>query len=362
MKNNNSIKSQVLCIAILATIVLHCPLMVQAQNTASDRPLLIGDTAPRLRLDTFISGIPIDNFESGRIYVVDFWTTYCKPCIELMPHLAKLTKQYKDDLSVISVNVYQKRQYPKSRAVEIIDSLGKKVNFSVAFESGTEMQNTWLKHNWNAGVPKSFVVEKSGRIAWSGYPTDLDNVLKLIVNNQWNVDSARRAENRNYRLSIMDDSTRSILHQFYRSGSSGDFYGEPDSILNKVNELLAQQPDLKYTSNMVLYTFDALLKTNMKAAFLYAKEASNPANPQGAQYWPIILAIKELSDHLTISTEIYLLGAQLMERYFTSIPKNVLTTAEWYWLGGDKKKALKCTKALRKEMKKATTNNYGIFF
>ena len=43
----------------------------------------------------------------GKVVIIDFWETWCKPCIMNMPTLDMLGKQYKDDLVIIVANTGQ---------------------------------------------------------------------------------------------------------------------------------------------------------------------------------------------------------------------------------------------------------------
>src|SRR5262245_13886578 len=67
--------------------------------------LHVGDPVPPLDVVKWIKGTEIADFERGRVYVVEFWTTWCQPCIAGMPHLTALQRQYADKgLRVISVS------------------------------------------------------------------------------------------------------------------------------------------------------------------------------------------------------------------------------------------------------------------
>lgn len=47
----------------------------------------------------------IGDITSAEILVLDFWATWCKPCVKSIPKLAKLSEKYKDeDVSFIGVN------------------------------------------------------------------------------------------------------------------------------------------------------------------------------------------------------------------------------------------------------------------
>ena len=46
-----------------------------------------------------------DSVKAGKVVVVDFWSNWCKPCKEELPHLALLQKKYGDKVVCVSVNL-----------------------------------------------------------------------------------------------------------------------------------------------------------------------------------------------------------------------------------------------------------------
>ena len=66
--------------------------------------LSIGDAAPPLKVDHWISGQAVDPARGGRLVLVDFWATWCGPCKMEIPHLIELQEKYRDQgLTVIGI-------------------------------------------------------------------------------------------------------------------------------------------------------------------------------------------------------------------------------------------------------------------
>lgn len=57
----------------------------------------------------------------GKVVILDFWATYCAPCIEEIPHLMELKARYGDELEVIGLNVGGEEDRPK--IPEFVDRL-----------------------------------------------------------------------------------------------------------------------------------------------------------------------------------------------------------------------------------------------
>lgn len=60
----------------------------------------VGDIPAPLQLSKMIQGPPLNemNWQSlkGKLIVLEFWNTACKPCIESIPHLNELAEHFKD--------------------------------------------------------------------------------------------------------------------------------------------------------------------------------------------------------------------------------------------------------------------------
>jgi thiol-disulfide isomerase/thioredoxin len=78
-----------------------------AQNSDLVRPMQKGDKAPSFALPEVTASGELGarlSPPAGKLVVVDFWATWCKPCLASMPDLDRLTRAH-PNVSVIAVNV-----------------------------------------------------------------------------------------------------------------------------------------------------------------------------------------------------------------------------------------------------------------
>jgi len=176
-------------------VTLLAVLAVTAAQGQARTYLNIGDPAPALKSATWVKGTPVPAFEKGKVYVVEFWATWCGPCKENIPHLTALAKKYRDTVSISGISIWESNDpkadpLPKVRA--FVAEQGDKMDYNVAADGrrGT-IGNAWMKAADESGIPTSFIVGRDGKIAWIGHPSNLDGVLEQVVSDKFDVEAAR---------------------------------------------------------------------------------------------------------------------------------------------------------------------------
>lgn len=152
---------------------------------AETKKLVVGDAAPALSVEKWVKGAEITGFEKGRIYVVEFWATWCGPCIASMPHLSELQKQYAGKgLTIIGVTSADERNTLEKVQAMVADK-GETMGYTVAWDTERKTSEAYMKAAGKNGIPCAFVVDQKSNIAYIGHPARLDIVLEKVIDNTW---------------------------------------------------------------------------------------------------------------------------------------------------------------------------------
>jgi thiol-disulfide isomerase/thioredoxin len=177
----------------LAVLAVCLPLL--------SRALGVGDAAPELTVGKWVQGDPVKALETGKVYIVEFWATWCGPCRATIPHLNDLHKEFKDKgLVVIGQNVWEREE---AKVGPFVAKMGEKMTYRVALDDKTKdekgaMAKAWMEAANQDGIPSAFVVGKDKKIAWIGHPSALDGkIIQAVLDGKFDAEKAavdRKAE------------------------------------------------------------------------------------------------------------------------------------------------------------------------
>ena len=142
--------------------------------------LVPGSPAPAFTVDSFVRGPESKTLELGKVHVIEFWATWCGPCVASMPHLTELQKQ-NPDVQFIGVAGFERGKDAADgtkRVDDFVKAKGDAIGFAIAFDGDGTMAKTWMTAAKRNSIPTSFVVGKDGNIAFIGSPNaELDAAI-----------------------------------------------------------------------------------------------------------------------------------------------------------------------------------------
>lgn len=160
MKSN---KGSAILFLIIALVILFIAALFFKNRSGS----LIGSQAPPIQPVEWITSPPPDL--TGRVYVLEFWATWCPPCVQSIPHMIKLANKYKDKaVPFIAISVDNSSEPVKA----MVKSKG--ITYNVGMDNG--LSNKYPVN----GIPSAFIIGRSGQIVWQGHPMQPDFESALV--------------------------------------------------------------------------------------------------------------------------------------------------------------------------------------
>ena len=120
--------------------------------------------------------------KDDKIYVINFWATWCAPCVKELPHFESIQQAYKKDVEVILVSLDFPAQY-ETKLKPFIETHQLKTKVIVLDDPD---MNSWIPKvdlNWSGAIPVTLIYNSSKRSFYNRTFTynELDSELKNFL-------------------------------------------------------------------------------------------------------------------------------------------------------------------------------------
>jgi len=108
----------------------------------------------------------LDN-SKGKVVLVNFWATWCPPCVKEFPELVKLYNEYKDkEFVLMFISLDDKSEYD-SKLLPFLKKQG--VDFTSYFGnfSNPETIMNYVDKSWQGEIPYTGIYDKEGNLVKS---------------------------------------------------------------------------------------------------------------------------------------------------------------------------------------------------
>ena len=152
----------VLGCSMIFAVSAGMPLHAASSEKKENKTVASEDALPSLALDglpdVWIQGTPVKEWEKDKVYIFEFWATWCGPCRKAIPELNEIAKQFSKDVVVIGIS---------DEPVEKIKAMKEPV---IEYYYGVDTKKTMDKILEIKGIPHVIIIDPKGIVRWEGFP------------------------------------------------------------------------------------------------------------------------------------------------------------------------------------------------
>jgi uncharacterized protein (TIGR03435 family) len=142
-------------------IIISIYLLCSCQNNEKKHLINITD---------FIYNIPNDKNFEHKFIVIEFWATWCGPCLDAVPHLNELQEKFKSNNDLVFISMTNEKPEKIQATLDRIDFN----TIVVSDQSKKTHKDLEVEKNGVMMIPITILIDNNGNVKWRGRPEELN--------------------------------------------------------------------------------------------------------------------------------------------------------------------------------------------
>ncbi|MHC4391566.1 MAG: TlpA family protein disulfide reductase [Planctomycetota bacterium] len=165
---------RMLCgLAVAGALGLGAPMLTGCSDAAQaqQKP---EKTYPEIKAERFLNarGAEVSRaaFKGKKAVLIEFWATWCPPCVRSIPHLNELHEKHKDKLAIVGLS---------NEDLDTVKPFVNKMKMQYIVGAGSPTGGEFGVEY----IPMAFLFDKEGALVWQGNPLEpgLDKAIALVT-------------------------------------------------------------------------------------------------------------------------------------------------------------------------------------
>lgn len=167
------------CVFLIIALFLSCKADKEEQAAVAEAEIPVSG----IPVYDFSAFEPLINKDDGKTYIVNFWATWCKPCIKELPAFESINEKYGDkgvEVILVSLDFSEKLE---SQVVPFVEKHGLESDVVLLDDVDS---NSWIpkvSENWSGAIPATLIYNNNERKFYEGSFTyeELETELKTFL-------------------------------------------------------------------------------------------------------------------------------------------------------------------------------------
>jgi peroxiredoxin len=161
---------------VKSLLLLISALLIASTAQAADLKPYSGEPLPDFTLSDMEGRAHTLSSYRGKVVMLNFWATYCGPCIKEMPSMQRLKGKLADrPFDILAIDMAEE----KADVEAFMQRHKIQVNFPILLDSEGTVIEQWMV----SAVPTTFIIDPQGKIQYAlygGLEWDNDEVVNTI--------------------------------------------------------------------------------------------------------------------------------------------------------------------------------------